>query len=96
VNELSAYLLQATLALVILAGLAWAAVWGLRRWSCTPLVGKGRLRLLESLNLGMGVRVVMLEAEGRRFLVGITPHAVSLLVQLPPAEEAAAESADGH
>jgi len=42
----------------------------------------GRLRLADSLGLGDRRSAGILEVEGRRFLIGSTPHAVTLLAEL--------------
>jgi flagellar biogenesis protein FliO len=54
----------------------WQASWAKRR--------TGRLRLVDSLGLGERRSVAVLEVEGRRFLIGATPHAVTLLGELRP------------
>jgi flagellar biosynthesis protein FliO len=69
----------------------WKAPWAARR-------RVGRLRLVDSLGLGERRSVAVLEVEGRRFLVGTTPQAVTLLGELQPnprSEEKAAASDRG-
>lgn len=52
----------------------WKGRWGRRR--------TGRLRLVESISLGDRRSAGILEIEGRRFLIGATPQAVTLLGEL--------------
>jgi len=52
----------------------------------------GRLRLADSLALGDRRSAGILEVEGRRFLIGTTAHAVTLLAELGGARS---EAADG-
>lgn len=63
---------------------AWQRAWVQRK--------TGRLRLADSLALGDRRSVGILEVEGRRFLIGTTAHAVTLLAELARAQS---EAADG-
>ncbi len=58
----------------------WKAHWTKRRTD--------RLRLVDSLGLGERRSVAVLEVEGRRFLIGATQHAVTLLGELRPCARA--------
>ena len=62
----------------------WQSAWVRRK--------TGRLRLADSLALGDRRSAGILEVEGRRFLIGTTAHAVTLLAELGGARS---ETADG-
>ncbi len=81
-SELAGYALQAAVTLVLLAAAVVALAWGLRRWSFPRRAG-GRINVLEQLPLGVGVRLVIVEIDGRRLLLGVTPQRVSVLCELP-------------
>ena len=86
--EGAATLLQMVLSLaavvVVILGLAWMSrrVQGLR-------AGAGsELRLHASLAVGVKERVLIVEAQGQRYLLGVGPGRVNLLQTLGPAGEA--------
>ena len=54
----------------------------LSRWQARARRRTGRLRLVDSLALGERRFAGILEIEGRRFLIGTTPQAVTLLGEL--------------
>jgi len=62
----------------------WQSAWVRRK--------TGRLRLADSLALGDRRSAGILEVEGRRYLIGTTAHAVTLLAELGGARS---EAADG-
>ncbi len=67
----------ASLALVVtlILALAWLA----RRMQNLPRGGRAGLKVVGGLSLGSRERVVILEFEGRRLLVGVAPGQVRLL-----------------
>jgi flagellar protein FliO/FliZ len=92
VSQVSAYLAQATLALVLLIALAVAALWAMRRWpGMTGIAAGRRLAVVDSVPLGLGARLVLVRADDREFLLAITPQTVSMVSELlptaPPADQ---------
>ncbi|MDX1656357.1 MAG: flagellar biosynthetic protein FliO, partial [Candidatus Competibacteraceae bacterium] len=65
-------LLQMVLGLVLVLGFILGAAWLVRRF--TPLRGgDGAIRLRGGLSLGTRERLVLVEVEGVRLLVGVSP-----------------------
>ncbi len=64
----------------------WQRAWARRR--------TGRLRLADSLALGDRRSAGILEVEGRRFLIGTTAQAVTLLAELGGTQGAAADGVE--
>ena len=65
----------------------WAKLRGLRAYwfhQWRSRTSPARLRLVDSLSLGERRFAGVLELEGRRFLIGTTPHAITLLAELAP------------
>ncbi|HIP52750.1 MAG TPA: flagellar biosynthetic protein FliO [Chromatiales bacterium] len=78
------------LVLILIVALAWL----FRRVSHLPSGGKGMLRMLGGLSLGARERVVVVEVEGQRLVLGVAPGRVQTLHVLQgtsAAEEAFAE-----
>ena len=84
------------LALAFVLGLAWAAIRLLKWWQDRSLVGDASaggdraLRFLRALPVGTRERVMLIEAEGERMLIGVTAGGISLLARwpLPPRPDA--------
>ncbi len=75
----------ATLGLAVLALVAWYAIQhGSPGWR--EARGK-RLLVIEALPVSMNGRLLLVEADGRRLLVGATPGSVRLVADLGPAAE---------
>lgn len=73
---------QMLLGLVLVLGLMAAAVWLLRRY--TPLQrGEGGLKIVAGLTLGARERLVLVEVEGTRLLLGVAPGRVQTLHVFP-------------
>lgn len=70
--------------LVIL--LLGATLWGLKRYGRMQFqkqAGDARLVIVDSLSIGTRQRIALVETDGQRILVGITPHSISGLGQWP-------------
>ncbi len=74
--------------LVLVLGLAGASLWGLKKYGRGRLPGSGggKLRVEETLALGDRRFVSILEVEGERFLLALTPQSISLLSRLDPGD----------
>jgi flagellar biogenesis protein FliO len=84
-----------TIALFLLCG--WAIVTVLRKRVRSLAGSSDVVRVVGGAALGARERAVVLRAHGRLFLVGVTPHTVSLIAELhgdPPAAESAAAATD--
>lgn len=92
--EHAAPLLQTVLSLAavvaVILGLAWMArrLRGLREG-----LGDPALRVQATLAVGLKERVMLIEARGQSFLIGVAPGQVRLLSQLPPAPAPGLEDA---
>lgn len=80
-------LLGTLAALVFVLALAWGALRLLRRWQ-DRAVGSGGvampgLRFVRALPVGQRERVVVIEVEGERLLIGVAAGSVSLLGRVP-------------
>jgi len=83
-------LLNATLALTLVIGLIYGLAWLLRHIPGHRLHGNNNeLRIVSSIPLGNKERAVIIEANGKQLLIGVTPGAVSLLHRLPTEKESA-------
>jgi flagellar protein FliO/FliZ len=72
-------LLRVLLSLAGIVALIFAAGWFTRKLQGRQLVGGRRLRCLETLPVGSRERVMLLEADGKRVLVGVGAGGVRTL-----------------
>jgi flagellar biogenesis protein FliO len=74
--------------LVLVLGLAGASLWALKKYGRgrVPGGGGGKLRVEETLALGDRRFVSILEAEGERFLIALTPQGIQLISRLDPGD----------
>ncbi len=63
------------LVLILIVALAWI----FRRVSHLPAGGKGMLRMVGGLSLGARERIVVVEVEGKRLVLGVAPGRVQTL-----------------
>jgi flagellar biosynthetic protein FliO len=72
--------------LVLVLGLAGVSLWALKKYGRgrIPGGGGGKLKVQETLSLGDRRFVSILEVEGQRFLIALTPQGISLLSRLDP------------
>ncbi|HEY8495577.1 MAG TPA: flagellar biosynthetic protein FliO [Limnochordales bacterium] len=76
--------------------LLFAGLYGLRRWMSGLTAGspqRGRLRVVDSLVVGPQRHLLVVEVEGRQFLIGSTPQTVTFLTELSGAHAGAREDA---
>ncbi len=80
--------LRAFGSLILVLGLAGLSLWALKKYGRgrIPGGGGGKLRVEETLALGDRRYVSILDAEGERFLIALTPQGVSLISRLDPGE----------
>lgn len=87
----------------LVLGLLGITLYLLRRWSsgqplssASRLGGRRRLRLLDSLHLGQRQRLLIVEAEGQRLLIGVGPQEVRTLAQLGPSTDLSSRENNGN
>lgn len=90
-------ILATVLALAFVLGLAWVALRLLKYWQdrnlgSTPDAGSGdrALRFLRALPVGTRERVMLIEAEGERMLIGVTAGGITLLARWPATDRSPA------
>ncbi len=82
-------ILAIILALGFVLGLAWAAIWLLKKVQDRQMGVSGEpdprdnIRFVRSLPLGQRERVTLIEMEGERLLLGVTAGGISLLARWP-------------
>lgn len=88
--------LRAFGSLVLVLGLAGASLWGLKKYGRRRLPGGGggRLKVEETLALGDRRYISILEAEGERFLIALTPQGINFLSRLDPGDRGEPDSFD--
>ncbi len=72
--------------LVLVFGLMGALLWLLRRMQNKLQAGAGgqrQLRLLETLSVGPRQKIVLMEVDGQRLVVGVSPQQMQALGQWP-------------
>ncbi|WLT33298.1 flagellar biosynthetic protein FliO [Geothrix sp. PMB-07] len=80
--------LRAFGSLVLVLGLAGASLWALKKYGRGRMPGGGgtKLKVEETLALGDRRFVSILDVEGERFLIALTPQGIGLLSRLDPGE----------
>jgi flagellar biogenesis protein FliO len=80
--------LRAFGSLVLVLGLAGASLWALKKYGRgrIPGGGGGKLRVEETLALGDRRFVSILDVEGERFLIALTPQGINLVSRLDPGD----------
>ena len=88
--------LRAFGSLVLVIGLAGLSLWALKKYGKGRLPGSGggKLRVEETLAMGDRRFVSILDAEGERFLIGLTPQGISLISRLDPGDRGEANGFD--
>lgn len=78
--------LRAFGSLVLVLGVAGGSLWALRKYGRGRLPGGGgsRLRVEETLALGDRRFVSILQADGARYLISLTPQGIGLLARMDP------------
>jgi len=75
--------LQATLALLFIVGLLFAATWAARKVSGGKMFGQGNMRVISGIALGPKERIVLVEVEDNWLVIGIVPGQIRTLHTLP-------------
>jgi flagellar protein FliO/FliZ len=86
-------LLAVVLSLALVLGLAWGAIWLLKKVQDRQLgigandTDRNGIRFLRALPLGQRERVALIELDGERMLIGVTAGGISLLARWPDTGE---------
>ncbi|MDE3032282.1 MAG: flagellar biosynthetic protein FliO [Acidobacteriota bacterium] len=85
--------LRAFGSLVLVLGLVSLSLWALKKYGRgrLPGGGHGKLKVEETLALGDRRFVSILDAEGERFLIALSPQGIALLARLDGLEQANGE-----
>jgi len=88
--------LRAFGSLVLVLGLAGASLWALKKYGRGRMPGGGgaKLKVEETLALGDRRFVSILEVEGERFLIALTPQGINLLSRLDPGDRGEPDTFD--
>jgi len=78
-------LLQTTGGLLLILLLIIGGAWLFKRYGSLPLGGKGMVRVVGGVSVGPRERVVVVEVEQRRLLLGVAPGQVRTLCELSDA-----------
>ncbi|MBX9609881.1 MAG: flagellar biosynthetic protein FliO [Gammaproteobacteria bacterium] len=81
---------QVVLGLLVVLGMILAAAWAARRLQVIRPRAAGRIRVLEGLAVGTRDKLLLVEVEGRRMLLGLSPGRIALLSELGSGEAAPA------
>lgn len=86
--------LQATLALLFIVGLLFAATWAARKVSGGKMFGQGNMRVISGIALGPKERIVLVEVEDSWLVIGIVPGQIRTLHTLPKGSAAVQAGTD--
>jgi flagellar protein FliO/FliZ len=78
-------LLQTTGGLLLILVLIIGGAWLYKRYGNLPMAGKGLIRVLGTTSVGARERLLLVEVENVRLLLGVAPGQVRTLYELPPA-----------
>jgi len=74
------------LSFLLVIALLGATLWGLKRFGRMQLQnqsGRASIKLIDSFNLGGRQRIVLVESDNQRILVGVSPQSITGLGQWP-------------
>lgn len=74
---------QVIVGLALVLGMIVAAAWGARRLQIIRPQGKGHIRIVEGLAVGTRDKLLLIEVDGQRVLLGMSPGRIATLCTLP-------------
>lgn len=80
-------LVRTALGLVLILGLVFGLAWAAKRVSGSRLVGRGGggpIQIVGQQALGVKERLLLVEVDGQRILLGVSPGRISRLAELGP------------
>ena len=91
----AASVVQMVFSLIAVVALILGLAWMTRRMQVMRGAAGSELRVRATLAVGLKERVVLIEAVGQQFLIGVAPGQVSILKALGPAQDAPPSPAAG-
>lgn len=76
-------LFQTAGGLLLILGVILGGAWLFKRYGTLPMGGKGLVKVLGGVSVGARERVVLIEVENTRLLLGVAPGLVRTLHRLP-------------
>jgi len=70
------------MSLLVVLGVFFLCVWGLRKLSGVNINGTQKMRLLGGLSLGMREKVILLQVGKKQLILGVTPGRIETLLVL--------------
>lgn len=95
-TDMGAASLQMTLGLFVVLAVILGLSWLARRFNLAGVGGVAGLKVSAALNVGQKEKILVLDVEGRRLLVGVTAHQITVLQALGDAPEDATGSDFAH
>jgi flagellar protein FliO/FliZ len=80
-------LLTTALGLLFILAIIFGAAWAFKRFGGLPGGGRGMVRVLGGASLGARERVLVVQVEDARLVLGVAPGRVEMLHKLPPVED---------
>lgn len=71
-----------SIALLVVLGVFFLCVWGLRKFSDFTAVSGDKMRMIGGLSLGLREKVVLLEVGKKQLILGVTPGRIETLLVL--------------
>lgn len=71
--------LQVLLGLLVVLGMIVAAAWAARRLQAIRPQGRGHIRIIEGMAVGTRDKLLLIEVDGRRVLLGMSPGRITTL-----------------
>lgn len=72
-------MLHWSMGLLIVLGLFFLCVWGMRKLSGTTVNNAGKMRVVGGLSLGMREKVILLQVGKKQLVLGVTPGRIDAL-----------------
>ncbi len=82
--------------LAVVIAIFFAFAWILRRANGLRPQGSGELKVTAGMSIGQRERLVIIEADGQRLLVGVTPGSMQTLAVLGAAKDDTDEASTGN
>lgn len=89
-------LFQTAGGLLLILGLIIGGAWLFKRYAHLPMAGKGYVKVLGGASVGARERVVVVEVENARLLLGVAPGQVRTLYELPAGDAFQQELTKAH
>ena len=81
--------------LTAVLGVIFLLAWLSKRFNIAAPGGGGNMRMISAMSMGQKEKIVLVEVEGQKLLLGVTPNQISCLKELGRSEEAGTASVNG-